>query len=52
MQKRKGSSYRNDGEVHVAKIEVQEVFSFIDYLKGGTDLNAFIAIDFTGKKFT
>ncbi|XP_018015723.1 copine-8 [Hyalella azteca] len=46
-KKRKGSSYKPGGEVHVSMAHVQEVFSFIDYLKGGTDLNAFIAIDFT-----
>lgn len=48
-QKRKGSSYRPAGEVHVTMAHVHEVFSFIDYIKGGTDLNAFIAIDFTGE---
>uniref|UniRef100_A0A6A7FQ31 Copine-8-like n=1 Tax=Hirondellea gigas TaxID=1518452 RepID=A0A6A7FQ31_9CRUS len=46
-KKHKGSSYKPGGEVHVTMAQVQEVFSFIDYLKGGTDLNAFIAIDFT-----
>lgn len=49
FQKRKGTSYKPGGEVHLSMVHVEEVFTFIDYLKGGTDLNAFIAIDFTGK---
>lgn len=28
---------------------IRQVYSFVDYLKGGMELNAFIGIDFTGK---
>lgn len=30
------------------KAHIRQVYSFIDYLKGGMEINAFIAIDFTG----
>ncbi|XP_071531309.1 copine-8-like [Panulirus ornatus] len=46
-KKKKGSSYKNSGHVIVNKARVREVFSFIDYIKGGMEINAFIAIDFT-----
>lgn len=35
----------------VNKAHTRQVFSFIDYLKGGMEINAFIAIDFTGMFF-
>lgn len=46
-KREKGSSYKNSGEVFVNKAHVRQVFSFLDYLKGGMEINAFIAIDFT-----
>lgn len=46
-KKQKGSNYKNSGEVKVSKAHIRQVFSFIDYIKGGMDVNAFIAIDFT-----
>ncbi|KAG7154014.1 copine-8-like [Homarus americanus] len=46
-KKKKGSSYKNSGEVMVNKAHVRQVYSFIDYIKGGMEINAFIAIDFT-----
>lgn len=46
-KRQKGSSYKNSGEVLVNKAHTRQVFSFIDYLKGGMEINAFIAIDFT-----
>ena len=48
-KKRKGSSYTDSGQVSLNYVEVREVYSFLDYIKGGTEINAFIAIDFTGK---
>ncbi|CAL4167831.1 unnamed protein product, partial [Meganyctiphanes norvegica] len=45
--KKKGSSYKNSGEIYVNKANIRQVYSFVDYIKGGTDINAFIAIDFT-----
>ncbi|ROT71173.1 copine-8 [Penaeus vannamei] len=46
-KKRKGSSYKNSGEVVLNKCQVRQVFSFVDYIKGGMEINAFIGIDFT-----
>lgn len=46
-KKRKGSSYKNSGEVVLNKVHIRQVFSFLDYIKGGMEINAFIGIDFT-----
>lgn len=35
--------------MYVNKAFIREVFSFIDFIKGGMEINAFIGIDFTGK---
>lgn len=51
-QRKKGSRYKNSGEVMVNRSRIRQVYSFIDYLKGGMELNAFIGIDFTGKLCT
>lgn len=48
FQKRKGSSYKNSGEIVLNKCQIRQVFSFVDYIKGGMEINAFIGIDFTG----
>ena len=39
---------RNTGILELLKFERLEKFSFIDYLKGGVQLNVIVAIDFTG----
>lgn len=44
---KKGSSYKNSGEVYVNQANIRQIYSFLDYIKGGTDINAFVAIDFT-----
>lgn len=49
LQKRKGSSYKHSGVVSVNKAQIRQIYTFLDYIKGGTEINAFIAIDFTGK---
>ncbi|XP_045582788.2 copine-8 [Procambarus clarkii] len=46
-KKKVGNKYKNSGEVMVNRAQVRQVFSFIDYIKGGMEINAFIAIDFT-----
>ncbi|KAL7640170.1 UNVERIFIED_CONTAM: hypothetical protein RMT77_009584 [Armadillidium vulgare] len=46
-QKRKGSSYKYSGIVSVNKAHIRQIYTFLDYIKGGTEINAFIAIDFT-----
>jgi hypothetical protein len=47
LQKKK-SSYTHSGLITLNSIEVRQVYSFMDYLKGGTQLHCSIAIDFTG----
>ncbi|XP_047492495.1 copine-8-like isoform X1 [Penaeus chinensis] len=46
-QRQKGSSYKGSGTIYVNKAFIREVFSFIDFIKGGMEINAFIGIDFT-----
>ncbi|XP_068226991.1 copine-8-like [Palaemon carinicauda] len=46
-KKKKGNRYKNSGEVLVNKAYIQQVFSFIDYIKGGMEFTAFFGIDFT-----
>ncbi|XP_064085160.1 copine-8-like isoform X2 [Macrobrachium nipponense] len=46
-KKRKGSRYKNSGEVLVNKAYVRQVYSFLDYIKGGMEFTAFFGIDFT-----
>ncbi|XP_076063953.1 copine-8-like [Oratosquilla oratoria] len=45
--RRKGASYKGSGEIILNKIQTRQVYSFLDYIKGGTEMNAFIGIDFT-----
>ena len=47
-QQKKGGSYKNSGVVVVNKAEVRRIATFIDYIRGGTEINATVAIDFTG----
>ncbi|KAK7085469.1 Copine-9 [Halocaridina rubra] len=47
--RKKGNSYKNSGEISVNTAQVQQVYSFLDYIKGGMEINAFIGIDFTGR---
>ncbi|XP_075222008.1 copine-8-like [Lycorma delicatula] len=47
-QDSEGSSYENSGIVRLDYYELQPVYSFLEYIKGGTKLHCTIAIDFTG----
>jgi hypothetical protein len=47
LQKKK-KNYRNSGTLIVQSIEVIQVPSFLDYIKGGCAINLMVAIDFTG----
>jgi hypothetical protein len=40
-------SYKNSGLVHLIHCEVRKAYSFLDYVRAGTDLACTIAIDFT-----
>lgn len=43
----KNPTYQHSGEVRLLRYEYKKVYSFLDYIKGGTQLNCTIAIDFT-----
>ncbi|XP_021936016.1 copine-8-like isoform X2 [Zootermopsis nevadensis] len=47
-KKKKKSSYIHSGLITLNSIEVRQIYSFMDYMKGGTQLHCSIAIDFTG----
>jgi len=47
-QKKKGKKYNNSGIVSLDSIKVEIVPSFLDYIRGGTQVNFTLAIDFTG----
>lgn len=44
--KKKG--YTGSGEISVDKCILRPVYTFLDYIKGGTQIFCTIAIDFTG----
>ncbi|XP_069699446.1 copine-8-like [Periplaneta americana] len=46
-QKQRKSSYKNSGEIVLMHYEFRKVYSFLDYILGGMQLNCTIAIDFT-----
>nr|KAG5706037.1 hypothetical protein BaRGS_028146 [Batillaria attramentaria] len=43
----KKKNYKNSGEVHVMSCSIQQRQSFLDYLRGGMQMNFTVAIDFT-----
>jgi len=47
-QKKKGKKYTNSGSVTLDSIKIEIVPSFLDYIKGGTQVNFTVAVDFTG----
>lgn len=40
-------SYTNSGIISLARCEIKKVYSFLDYIMAGTQLNCTVAIDFT-----
>ncbi|KAK6177558.1 hypothetical protein SNE40_015638 [Patella caerulea] len=46
-KKAKKKSYQNSGQVHLISSKVTPVYSFLDYIKGGMQMNFTVAIDFT-----
>jgi len=46
-KKSKKSSYKNSGKIHLVHCEMRKAYSFLDYIRGGTELAATISIDFT-----
>ena len=40
-------SYKHSGHIHLIDCKMQKAFSFLDYVRGGTELACTISIDFT-----
>jgi len=47
-KKQKKSKYKNSGTVHLTYYEYKRNYSFLEFLRGGMELNFVVAIDFTG----
>jgi len=45
---KKGSSYKDSGQLIVESLRVERRFSFLDFIQGGTSLHFTVAVDFTG----
>ncbi|GAB6021481.1 Copine-8 [Chamberlinius hualienensis] len=45
--KKNKSGYQNSGHISLVNFKREQIFSFLDYIRGGTQLNCTIAIDFT-----
>ena len=48
IKKKKGSKYKNSGELMVIRFECVPEFNFIDYVQGMLEINMMVGIDFTG----
>jgi len=46
-KRNKKKSYKNSGHIHLMHSKMQQAFSFLDYVRGGTELACTISIDFT-----
>ncbi|XP_054164374.1 copine-9-like [Oppia nitens] len=46
-KKRKGKSYTNSGVVKLNSISITQEVTFIDYIRGGTQMHFAVAVDFT-----
>ena len=46
-KKSKKKSYKNSGVIHIKGCEVVQKSTFLDYIRGGLELNFVVAIDFT-----
>ncbi|KAL4226439.1 Copine-9 [Mactra antiquata] len=44
---KKGKKYTNSGTVELMSARIEKIYTFLDYVRGGTQLNCTIAIDFT-----
>ncbi|XP_046386198.1 copine-8-like isoform X2 [Ischnura elegans] len=47
-KQKKKDSYKNSGSIYLTYFEIQKTYSFLDYIKGGTQIHCSFAIDFTG----
>ena len=46
-KKKKKRNYKNSGEIHLVYSKLRKGYSFLDYVRAGTELACTIAIDFT-----
>ncbi|KAK3801702.1 hypothetical protein RRG08_033888 [Elysia crispata] len=46
-KKAKKKSYKNSGELEIIRCTIQPQYSFLDFIKGGLQMNFTVAIDFT-----
>jgi len=46
-QKKAKESYSDSGQMEVVSCEIKPIYTFLDYIQGGTEINCTIAIDFT-----
>ena len=46
-KKNSKSSYKDSGKIHLMHSKIHKVFTFLDYIRGGTELACTISIDFT-----
>ncbi|CAG2181417.1 unnamed protein product, partial [Oppiella nova] len=46
-RKRKGKSYTNSGVVRLNTISISQEVTFLDYIRGGTQMHFAVAVDFT-----
>uniref|UniRef100_H2YHH5 C2 domain-containing protein n=1 Tax=Ciona savignyi TaxID=51511 RepID=H2YHH5_CIOSA len=46
-KKAKKKKYKHSGLVNLLHVKIAKQFSFLDYIRGGTELNFVVAIDFT-----
>lgn len=45
----KKKDYKDSGEIRVEYIQIQPIYTFLDYVQGGTEMFCTVAIDYTGK---
>ena len=46
-KKKKGSKYKNSGYLTFTNAMIKKKYGFLEYIRGGTDLNFTVAVDFT-----
>ncbi|XP_005099340.1 copine-8 isoform X1 [Aplysia californica] len=46
-QQKKGKSYQNSGTVELMSCRIEKVYTFLDYVRGGTRIHCTFAVDFT-----
>ncbi|KAH7731119.1 Copine-8 [Aphelenchoides avenae] len=47
LAKRKGAKYRNSGSLHFTNFQVIREYTFLEYIRGGLQLEFGVAVDFT-----